>query len=292
MKKSIILIVVFSVLTAVCSGCRIFEQQHSESLEHYQIGSYSEKFGHPVLTLMENEESNKKVLLKMDGQKDLAKALYRYSGMLAINVTYAPDGTLLDYTVQDLYTGESYGKLNAKELYDTFDPRRFETEEKDFQKKIRLSELIAGVTYKYEDVNDLSDGFIINDTGQNVLVYYDDLSYHQSKRFYLFGSCISGVEDSTLIFPPSRKNFMIRFQNAKTGDIVQFYKVDIIYLRNYHSGDSLYVKFQTALYNDTGHEMGLIRTDGTEICILEDQLIRLDWNNLDFRTFKSDFIVK
>ena len=72
----------------------------SESLEKYQIGEYSEKNGHPVLTIIENEESDKKVLLKMDGQEDLAKAMYRYSGMIAIDATCSSDNTLLDYSIE------------------------------------------------------------------------------------------------------------------------------------------------------------------------------------------------
>ncbi len=291
-KKSNISIIVVLALLAFCSGCERFEQKSSISLENYQIEEYSEKTGHPVLTITENEESDKKVFLKMDGQEDLAKAMYRYSGMIAINATYSSDRTLLDYTIQDLFTGESYGKLDAKGLYDTFDPGRFEIVEKDYQKEIRLSELITDVTYKYEDVNKLSDGRIINDTGRNIRVYYDNLSDHQSKRFCLFGRCISGVEDSSVILPPPQKNFMIRFQDAETDDMVRFNNDNMIRLSNYHSGDSFYVNFQTALYNDTGQDAELTRTDGTEIGIAADQWIRLDWNVEDFRTFESDFEVK
>ena len=292
MKKSFISIIVVVVLLAFCSGCKMFERESSISFENYQIGEYSEKNGHPVLTIIENEESDKKVLLKMDGQEDLAKAMFRYSGMIAIDATCSSDNTLLDYSIQDLFTGESYGKLDAKGLYDHFDPMRFETVEKEYQKGIRLSELIAGVTYKYENVNNLSDGRIINDTGRNIRVYYDDLSDHQSQRFCLFGRCISGVEDSSLILPPPQKNFMIRFEDAEIDDMVQYCNDSMIRLSDYHSGDSFSVNFQTALYNDTGQDVELTRTDGTEIGIAADQWIRLDWNVEDFRTFESDFEVK
>lgn len=290
MKKSAFSVVVIVILVAVCSGCGILGRQSSVSLEHYQIGEYSEKSGQAVLTLIENEESDKIVKLKMDDQKDLARALYRYSGMISVNVTYETDGNLLDYTVQDLFTGESYGKLDAKELYDTFDPERFETVEKNDQREIRLSELISGVTYKYEGAS-FSDGKIINDTGQNVLVYYDNLSDHQSKRYRLFGRCISGAEDSSLILPSAQDCFMIRIQNVETDDMVRFYNDNMIRLGNYHSGDSFYVTFQEVLYNDTGQDVVLTRTDGTEISISANELIRLDWNKKDFRTWECDFTV-
>lgn len=287
MKKWVLSMVVIALLAAG-SGCG---EKSSVSLEKYQVGEYSEKNGHPSLTLFENEESSKEVELKMDGQKDLAKALYQYSGMITVNAEIASNGTLLDYTIQDLFTGESYGKLNAEGLYDTFDPERFETVEKNYQEEIRLSELDSDITYKYRDAES-SSGRIINDTGQNVLVYYDDLPDHQSGRYRLFGSCLSGGEDS-ITLPAPRKSFSIRFQNQETDEMIQYYDNDnIIRLSNYHSGDSFYVDFQTALYNDSGQDVILTGKDGAEIRILQDQLIRLDWNVKDFRTFESDFVLK
>ena len=293
MKKSIIWIFLIAIFLTLITGCEMLERQSSISLNHYRIGEYSEKSGHPVLIFMENEESDKRVSLNMDGQKKLAKALYRYSGMIAVNATCSPEGRLLDYTVQDLFTGENYGKLDISGLFNTFDPGRFETVKMDDTEEIRLSELNPDVSYEYNNVNE-SHIKIVNDSGENVLVYYDDLADHQSGRYRLFGTCISGADDS-LVRTSARKNCVIRFYPAEIDDMVRLFNGEedsIIRLSNYHSGESFFVRFQTALYNNTGHDVVLTRSNGTEVNIPADELIRLDWNVEDWRTWESDFVLK
>ena len=53
-----------------------------------------------------------------------------------------------------------------------------------------------------------------------------------------------------------------------------------------------FVRFQTALNNNTGHDVVLTRSDGTEVNTPADELIRLDWNVEVWRTWKSDFALK
>lgn len=290
MKKTTYLILIMVFFAVVCSGCGIRKESASISLENYQVKSYSEESGHPMLMLMKNEESDETVSLNMEGKKELAQALYRYSGMIEVNCICSSDGQLLDYTVQDLITGQQYGKLDAESLYNTLDPNRFETVEKDCQPEILLSELEEDITYEYQHVN-MSEMKIINDTGRNVVVYYDDLPDHYSARYRLYGTCISNTNDSITV-----GSGMIRIHPAETIDMIQSYNGEedrIICLSQYSAGDSFFVKFQEAVYNDSEHEVSLKRPDGTEISVPKDSLLRLDWNTGDdWRTWNSDFVVK
>ena len=155
MKKSIIWIFLIAIFLIVITGCEMLERQSSISLNHYRIGEYSEKSGHPVLIFMENEESDKRVSLNMDGQKKLAKALYRYSGMIAVNATCSPEGRLLDYTVQEKtpYGNAELGQCSGKSVFQyTLYIRQnnalhAETDDRIFSKKI------SGLDNKEEDVS-------------------------------------------------------------------------------------------------------------------------------------------
>ena len=109
----------------------------------------------------------------------------------------SPEGCLLDYIVQDLFTGENYGKLDTNGLLNTFDPGRFETVKMDYMEEVRLSELSPDVSYEYDNVNE-PHMKIVNDSGENVLVYYDDLADHQSGRAVL--CALSYIFFHTVIF--------------------------------------------------------------------------------------------
>lgn len=206
-------------------------------------------------------------------EHNLPTTLYNYKEDILLDIVYTKK-LLKGYEVQtcaviNRITNERITDLSEENLKRLFDIEYGKTiENQPWVEKISLSELSLDTIYKYTATSTANIPEIINNTGNDCLVYtkifsnswHDDDPYE--KEIYLFNKIKSNAFSfSYNEFEPG-ESMNIMYKPVTTEEILKLIdESEIIRLNGYKPGDKLEYDFEDYLYNDTENDIILIAND-------------------------------
>jgi hypothetical protein len=218
---------------------------------------------------------------------DLPSNLDDYSSDIYLRVTYSEkDLTVYACKVINRKNGEIIKDLSENNLRKLFDIEYNKNIiEKDWTDKISLSQLTEKEIYKYMVTETSQMPEIINDTGENCLIYIKEnkVSEFYKSEYEKEIKMYEEVSSSSvsLSFHQIENSINIMYEKIDNDSLLKLIlDDDLIKLSDYNNGDELSYSFEKYIYNNTEYDITLKINDSFFRCRLNKFYGIKSWKNI------------
>lgn len=277
-KKILILITVIFLTFTMNYTCFANNADKNKITNDFELTSYSSINDEVQYGVYAKKDDENVVLSIKATDYNLPSNLYKYKDDIRLRITYSQvDYKVLECKVINNKTGEIIEDLSEENMNKLFSIEYGKTIiENSWVDEIKLSTLKEYEVYKYTASATVQFPKIINDVGENCIIYikqwYDE-TYKKEPNMYnnISSTAISGSFNEY----KAGDTFYIMYKKASTEELLKLIEHDkIIYLSKYNDGDTLDYKFKDYIYNDTQNDitvnvkstnMGVEKADSTII---------------------------
>lgn len=260
-NKILILIAVFLLVLALIIICFVNNENKNKITNDFEISSYVSNNGN-IQYGVYIEENNQYVLLSIKATDyNLPSNLYDYNDDIRLRITYLEvDNKVIDCKVINYKTDEIIKDLSEENINKLFNIEYGKNiTEKNWVNVIKLSELKENEIYKYTATSTVQFPKIINDIGNNCIIYIkesDDDTYNKEINMYKEVSTSTNSISISFNEYNSGDAFNIMYTEIENDELLKIISKDeIIYLSNYNNGDELKYEFEKYIYNDTENDI-------------------------------------
>lgn len=180
---------------------------------------------------------------------NLPSNLNDYSEEICFRMTYSePNYNFKSCRVFNRVTGEEIKDLTEENIKKLFDIEYEKTIiEKPITEKIYLSELSQEEIYKYVLTEEISEYQLINDLGEDCIIYR-----LENNSPFGYDKKLCNQFESAMHFSEAGCSFKIMYRKTTPKEVLGLLSEDdVVYLSEYSAGEEISVTFKEYVYNDT-----------------------------------------